>query len=85
MSDVPYVVIGNEELANRPKLRDGDWIRCPTCGKEHQVTSIESDPPGMTMEFYHCDDKQYMAGINGVSTMGMKLSGGKVDLSGDAE
>lgn len=69
MSDeIPWIGFGGEQLAGRPPLRDGDVIVCPHCKANHEVK--DSKPPMLLM--YNCAGTTYIAGINGVSVIGVE-------------
>jgi len=60
-------VIGNEELAEKPKLRE--TILCNKCGLEHTVEYGEEvlkdgfKVPSKLLGFYKCSKKTYLAGV----------------------
>ena len=61
--------IGNEELEQKEPL--GDFILCDKCGERHIVeygNKVEADgslTQSKMLSFYKCNDKLYLAGING--------------------
>ena len=69
----PYIGFSNDTLAQGEILEAGDFVTCPTCGKEHVLT--DSKPPMLLT--YRCEEKSYLAAIEGKSVMGRKA-----DVSG---
>ena len=67
MSDIPYIAIGNDELG--PDLEP--TIRCPLCNQNHPVECSSSDPrndgSSISLQFYKCGERMFLAGINGQS------------------
>lgn len=37
MQDVPRILVGNDEIKNRPSITDGELIYCKRCGGEHKA------------------------------------------------
>ncbi len=73
----PYVGFSSETLTAAPRLKAGDSIECPKCGRPHEVQ--DSTPPRLL--FYRCGEATYLAGIDGKSTMSKPPDvSGKVDL-----
>lgn len=66
----PYIGFSNETLAKQPALKTGDTVTCPRCGSAHVVAGSDGSklPP---LLFYACEGKQYLAGVNGRSVMGV--------------
>lgn len=56
------LVIGNEELEQRPKVKVGQLIDC-ACGKRHRLTG--DDNGGTFLLFYRCKEASYLAAIKG--------------------
>lgn len=64
MADLPYIAVGNDEL--------GDYlqptIHCPHCKQQHEIECSSEDPrnkgKSVTLQFYKCGDRTYLAGIN---------------------
>ena len=71
INDVPFVAIGNDEIAALPDL--GPTIKCWACGERHEVQeSREIDKDGKdigpgALNFFKCpkDGNTYMCGIGG--------------------
>jgi hypothetical protein len=69
MKSIPFVTIGNDEIAELPSL--GKTIRCWRCGKRHSVkygTTQLADGtvvPSTTLAFMTCRTKSYLCGIAG--------------------
>ena len=80
----PYIGFGNKDLEKCPTIKLGDFILCPSCGKEHKtergtIDGKESD----VLLLYKCGEKIYLAAIAGRNIIGVKSTvSGSVDLSG---
>jgi len=61
MNKIPYFAISSKELAAKPEL--GETIACSICGGAHLVEQTRQD--GISLQFYHCNERLYLAGING--------------------
>jgi hypothetical protein len=67
--DIPWMAIGNKELANLPDI--GETTLCWMCGKQHEVEYGEeilidgTKIPSKLMAFFKCRGRLYMCGING--------------------
>lgn len=67
----PFVAFGNEELKDKKDLHVGDWIECPHCDDRHRVIGGKR-PDGTETDVilaYKCEDKVWLAGVNGKNTM----------------
>lgn len=64
---------GNDELKAKPTL--GAAITCPHCGELHDIQYGQEQQPNGTWQeskslaFYVCNDKAYLAGIDGKNIM----------------
>lgn len=65
---IPYIGFSNSTLDSLPDLKAGDTITCPSCGEQHKVEA--SNPP--LLLFYACGDKEYLAGVRGKNTVGVR-------------
>lgn len=59
------LALGNQELDALPLL--GRKIRCPQCGKNHEVQYALDDEGVVLLNlgFYKCRDKTYLCGVAG--------------------
>ena len=67
MSKIPYVAIGNEELADAETVQEGDEVDCPHCSKTH-ILEAGKDPNGKPQPlllFYQCGIQTCVAAIAG--------------------
>jgi hypothetical protein len=59
-----YIAIGNDELGEELQ----NFIVCPHCNEQHEVQCSSTNPANrgnlLTIQFYKCGDKTYLAGIN---------------------
>lgn len=78
MAGIPFVAIGNDELAHRPRLRSGQWIACTHCRRRHWLKSGRTTDGRLDDRFlfYVCGSASYLAAIDGRSVIGMTLDGG---------
>ena len=67
---IPFFAIGDDELAELPRIHAGQRIACPAkCGKRH-VVELCKDADGnecTTLQFVTCakTDKSFLVGIKG--------------------
>ncbi len=63
--------IGHDELKDRPTAKVGDPFDCTLCNGQHELRASErilpdgSREPSDLLLFYECDDKAYLAAIDG--------------------
>lgn len=59
-----FLAVGNDELGDSLSLS----IICPHCKQSHPIECSSSNPrndnKSLTLQFYKCGDKTYLAGIN---------------------
>jgi hypothetical protein len=63
-----FFAIGNDELINKPTIKEGDMIVCPKCHKQHKIvlgTNMDTGKKSNTLQYYKCGKDTYLAGING--------------------
>jgi hypothetical protein len=88
MMGTPYIGFGQDQLDDALDAADGDEILCPKCGQGHVIRAAyatgedgETKTDGFYLLFYKCGDKDYLAGVNGKLTMGIKPQvSGSLDL-----
>lgn len=68
----PFVAFGNEELKDKKDLHIGDWIECTHCDDRHRIIGGKKEDGTITdiILAYKCDEKTYLAGVNGKNIMG---------------
>ena len=65
---VPFMAVGNDELAKAENAYKGDYIKCPECGGEHQLECGKDSKTGeesTMLLFYKCGADSYLAAIQG--------------------
>lgn len=65
---LPFLAVGNEELAKAENAYKGDYIRCPKCSGEHQLKCGKDSKTGeesRMLLFYNCGADSYLAAIQG--------------------
>ncbi len=72
------VTFGNCELATCPRVKAGDLIDCPTCGKRHRLKGGEYEGSNIgagPLLFYDCGKESYLAAVDGRNVMELRGRG----------
>ncbi len=83
-----YIGYGLDKFDNALDAADGDEILCPKCGGGHLLEAVyatgedgEKKTDGFHLLFYQCGENDYLGGVNGKLTMGIKPQvSGSLDL-----
>lgn len=67
--ELPYMTIGNDELAGNKKLTLGESIPCRNCGSLCEVRSHNLEKSKGTLQTTRCYDcgKTYLVGVDFIS------------------
>ena len=70
----PYIGFTDSQFDDAPPITEGARIWCPHCFGEHEVQSSTGTNRDfqITLWFYRCGEKLYLAGINDRLIMGIK-------------
>lgn len=79
MSNLPFIALGNDELAMCPRVSLPATIACPRCDATHPLEADERVLPDGTREpspllFYACGPSTYLAAIDGALLFGLTLA-----------
>jgi hypothetical protein len=75
MSDeIPFFAVGNEELAQAPRVSAGDLVTCGWGGSHAIEAATQDGKPSDVLMFVRCAGKTYLAAVDGRLLAGRTLT-----------
>lgn len=67
MSDpeTPLAAFSNRILDRKYIVREGEMIRCPTCGELHRLEEPDRGTPAASVLFYRRGENSYLGAVGG--------------------